>query len=54
MTETLMVQEVAYILAVFLEGEWFLYLLSVLRNNSHKLEKNSTFLSSYFCPKQLE
>ena len=32
MTETLLVQKVAYILAVCLEGEWFLYLLSVSRN----------------------
>ena len=32
MMETLLVQKVAYILAFFHEGEWFLYLPSVLRN----------------------
>ena len=39
MTETLLVQNLAYIRAVYLEGEWFLYLLSVLRNMSYKWEK---------------
>ena len=36
MTETLLIQKLAYILAVLLEGQWFLYLLSVLRNMSYK------------------
>ena len=36
MTETLIVQKVAYILASLCEGEWFSYLLKV----SYKLEKN--------------
>ena len=43
MTETLLVQKIAHILLVVLEGEWFLYLLSGLRNMSYKLEKISLF-----------
>ena len=39
MTETLIVQKVAYILASLCEGEWFSYLFSVLRKISYKLEK---------------
>ena len=38
-TETLIVQKVAYILASLCEGEWFSYLFSVLRKFSYKLEK---------------
>ena len=37
MTETLIVQKVAYILASFSEGDWFSYLFSVLRKISYKL-----------------
>ena len=40
MTETLIVQKVAYILASLCEGEWFSYLFLVLRKISYKLEKN--------------
>ena len=39
MTETLIVQKVAYILASLCEGEWFSYLLSVPGKVSYKLEK---------------
>ena len=39
MTETMIVQKVAYILASLCEGEWFSYLFSVLRKISYKLEK---------------
>ena len=40
MTETLIVQKVAYILASLCEGEWFSYLVLVLRKINYKLEKN--------------
>ena len=40
MTETFIVQKVAYILASLCEGEWFSYLLSVPGKVSYKLEKN--------------
>ena len=40
MTEILIVEKVAYILATPCSGEWFSYLFSVLRNISYKLEKN--------------
>ena len=40
MTETLIVQKVAYILASLCEGEWFSNLFSVLRKISYKLEKD--------------
>ena len=53
MTENLLVQNVAYIHAVFREREWFLYLLSVLRNMSYEREKISTFFSS-FLPKKIK
>ena len=36
MTVTLLVQKVAYVYAVLLERERFLYLLSVLRNMSYE------------------
>ena len=39
MTETLMVQKVAYILASLCEGESFSYLFSVLKKVSYKLGK---------------
>ena len=39
MTETLIVQKIAYILASLCEGECFSYLFSVLRKISYKLEK---------------
>ena len=39
MSVTLLVQEVAYIYAVLIERERFLYLLSVLRNMSLEREK---------------
>ena len=51
MTETLMVQKVVYIDKVFLEGEWILYLLSVLRNMSYQRKKNVNFLYLFFCTK---
>ena len=40
MTETLIVQKVAYILASLCEEEWFSYLFPVRRKMSYKLEKN--------------
>ena len=53
MTETLLVQNLAYILAVCLEGEWFLYLSSVLRNMTYNWEKIFRhFFSSLFLPKK--
>ena len=53
MTETLLVQNLAYILAVCLEGEWFLYLSSVMRNMSYKREKFFRhFFHPFFCPKK--
>ena len=53
MTETLLVQNLAYILVVYLEGEWFLYLSSVLRNMSYKGEKIFRhFFSSLYLPKK--
>ena len=52
-TETLLVQNLAYILAVCLEGEWFLYLSSVLRKMSYKRDKKFRhFFSSLFLPKK--
>ena len=52
MTETLLVRKLVYILAVCVEGEWFLYLSSVLRNMSYKWEKIlGHFFSSLFLPK---
>ena len=47
MTVTLLVQQVAYINAVLLERERFLYLISVLRNMSYEREKN---FRKIFCP----
>ena len=40
MTETLIVQKVADILASLCEGKWFSYLFPVRRKISYKLEKN--------------
>ena len=48
MTEALIVQKVAYILASLCEGEWFLYLFSVLRKISYKLEKNGKNSQNFF------
>ena len=48
MTETLIVQKVAYILASFCEGEWFSYLFSVLRKISYKLEKMEKNSEKFF------
>ena len=39
MTETLIVQKVAYIHVSLCEGDWFSYLFSVLRKIRYKLEK---------------
>ena len=39
MTETLIVQKVAYVLDSLCEGEWFSYLFPVRRKISYKLEK---------------
>ena len=44
--------KIAYVYAVLLERERFLYLLSVLRNMSYEGEKNfRNFFCSLFCPK---
>ena len=52
MTETLKVQKVAYIYAVLLERERFLYLFSVLRTMSYECEKNfRKKLLSFFAKK---
>ena len=51
MTVTLLVQKVAYIYAVRLKRERFLYLLSVLRNMSLESEKNFEKFCALFCPK---
>ena len=52
MTVTLLVQKVAYIYAVLLEREQFLYLLSVLRKMSLEREKFfRKILCPLFCPK---
>ena len=48
MTETLIVQKVAYILASFCEREWFSYLFSVLRKISYKLEKMEKNSEKFF------
>ena len=48
MTETLIVQKVAYILASFCEGEWFSYLFSILRKISYKLEKMEKKSEKFF------
>ena len=55
MTVTLLVRKVAYIYAVLLERERFLYLLSVLRNMSYECEKKfSEYILSSFLPKNTE
>ena len=51
MTVTLLVQKVAYIYAVFLEKERFLYLLSVSRIMSYECEKSFRKVLSSFLPK---
>ena len=48
MTETLIVQKVAYILASLCEGEWFSYLFPVRRKSSYKLEKNGKIQKKFF------
>ena len=48
MTETLIVQKVACILASLCEGEWFSYLFSVLRKISYKLEKMERIQKKFF------
>ena len=48
MTETLLVQKVAYIHAGFLEREWFRCLSSVLRNMSYELEKKFDIFLCFF------
>ena len=48
MTETLIVQKVAYILASLCEREWFSYLFSVQRKISYKLEKKENIQKNFF------
>ena len=48
MTETLIVQTVAYILASLCEGEWFSYQFSVLRKISYKFLKNGKIQKNFF------
>ena len=48
MTETLIVQKVAYILASLCEGERFSYLFPVRRKISYKLEKNGKIQKKFF------
>ena len=52
MMESLLVRKLAYILAVLFEGECHLYLLSVLRNMSYKLEKIDISIIPFW-PKKL-
>ena len=54
MTVTLLVQKVAYVYAVLLERERFLYLLSVLRNMSYELEKIFEKFFVLFLPKNIK
>ena len=49
MTEILLVQKLAYILAACLEGEWFLYFSSVLSFEKCELQMR-TILSTFFQP----
>ena len=48
MTETLIVQKEASILAPLSEGGWFSYLFSVLRKISYKLEKMEMIQKNFF------
>ena len=48
MTETLIVQELAYVFAYLCEGEWFSYLFSVLTKISNKLEKMERIQKKFF------
>ena len=48
MTETLIVQKVAHILASLFEGEWFSYAFSVMRKISCKLEKDGKNSQFFF------
>ena len=48
MTETLIVQKVADILASLCEGEWFSYLFPVGRKISYQLEKNEKKIGKNF------
>ena len=48
MTETLMVQKVAYIFASLCEGEGFSYLCPVLRKNSENLGKKEKKIRKTF------
>ena len=48
MTDTLMVQKVAYILASLCEGEWLSYLFSVLTKISYNLEENEKNSEKFF------
>ena len=48
MTEPLIVQKVAYLLASLCEGEWFSYLISVLRKFSYMFEKMEKIQNVYF------
>ena len=51
MTETLIAQKVAHILASVCEGEWFSYLFSILRKRAtswKKIEKKIEIFFDYF------
>ena len=48
MTETLIVQTVAYLLASLCEGGWISYLFSVLRKIGYKLEKTRKVTEKFF------
>ena len=50
MTETLIVEKLAYILASLCEGEKLLYLFLVLRKISHNLKKNMENFKIVFHP----
>ena len=55
MTVTLLVQKVAYIYAVLLKRERFLYLLSVLRNMTYEWERIfQNFFVLFFAQKHPE
>ena len=54
MTETLIAQKEAYILASLCEGGWFSYLFSVLRKTSYKLKRMEKIFSFLYLLKNPE
>ena len=48
MTETMIVQKIAHILASLCDGKWLAYLFSVLRKISYKLKKMGKMQNVFF------